>query len=151
MFHGSWGWFAAVVTMWIFNTVPGGELLFRGLLLPRMNGAVLFAAYHVHAPWSIPVNLLDTLLISYPVKRFRSAWIGIAVHSAQTLVFTLLGGQARPLGATTSARHPPDRNPPAAAWLSTPTPMTWRPEVGRRRRVPRSRRVGSAIFYTPPT
>ena len=100
MFHGSWGWFAVAVTMFIFNSVLGEELLFRGLLLPRMNGAfgdrdwvvngVLFAAYHVHAPWAIPVNLVDTLLISYPVKRFRSAWIGIAVHSAQNVVFTLL-------------------------------------------------------------
>jgi uncharacterized protein len=100
MLHGSWSWFAVVVTMGIFNTVLGEELLFRGLLLPRMNGAfgdrdwvangVLFAAYHVHIPWTIPVNLLDTLLISYPVKRFRSAWIGIAVHSAETVVFTLL-------------------------------------------------------------
>ena len=100
MFHGSWGWFAVVVTMGIFNTVLGEELLFRGLLLPRMNGAfgdrdwvangVLFAAYHVHIPWTIPVNLLDTLLISYPAKRFRSAWIGIAVHSAQTVFITLL-------------------------------------------------------------
>ena len=53
------------------------------------NG-VLFAAYHVHIPWTIPVNLLDTLLISYPTKRFRSAWIGIAVHSAQTVFITLL-------------------------------------------------------------
>ena len=100
VFHGSWGWFAVLLTEMIFNTVLGEELLFRGLLLPRMNGAfgdrdwvangVLFAVYHIHIPWTIPVNLVDTLLISYPVKRFRSAWIGIAVHSAQTLVFTLL-------------------------------------------------------------
>jgi hypothetical protein len=26
----------------------------------------------------------------YPTKRFRSAWIGIAVHSAQTVVFTII-------------------------------------------------------------
>jgi membrane protease YdiL (CAAX protease family) len=100
MFHGSWGWFAVVVAELIFNTVLGEELLFRGLLLPRMNGAfgdrdwvangVLFAAYHLHLPWTIPINLLDTLLISYPAKRFRSAWIGIAVHSAQTVFITLL-------------------------------------------------------------
>ena len=100
MFHGSWGWFAVLMLELIFNTVLGEELLFRGLLLPRMNGAfgdrdwvangVLFAVYHLHFPWTIPVNLLDTLLISYPAKRFRSAWIGIAVHSAQTVAFTLL-------------------------------------------------------------
>ena len=84
----------------MFNTVLGEELLFRGLLLPRMNGAfgradwvangVLLAAYHLHIPWSIPATLLDTFLLAYPSKRYRSAWIGIAVHSSQTLFFGAL-------------------------------------------------------------
>ena len=57
-FSGAWGWFAVVVVLAVFNTVLGEELLFRGLLLPRMrrvfgrgdwvaNGA-LFALYHLH-------------------------------------------------------------------------------------------------------
>ena len=50
------------------------------------NG-VLFAAYHLHVPWSIPVNLLDMFIVSYPTKRYQSAWIGIAVHSAQNVFF----------------------------------------------------------------
>ena len=37
-FRGAWGWFAVVVVLLIFNTVLGEELLFRGLLLPRMKG-----------------------------------------------------------------------------------------------------------------
>src|SRR5215216_8011213 len=37
-FGGAWGWFAVVVVLAIFNTVLGEELLFRGLLLPRMRG-----------------------------------------------------------------------------------------------------------------
>jgi membrane protease YdiL (CAAX protease family) len=88
------------MTLLIFNTVLGEELLFRGLLLPRMNGAfghrdwvvngVLFAAYHLHVPWVIPAGLLDTLFLAYPTKRYRSAWIGIVVHSAQTVVFAVL-------------------------------------------------------------
>jgi membrane protease YdiL (CAAX protease family) len=100
MFHGSWGWFALVVTMLVFNTVLGEELLFRGVLLPRMHGAfgdrdwvangVLFAGYHIHLPWMIPVTLVDIFLIAYPTKRYRSAWIGIAVHSSQTVVIGLL-------------------------------------------------------------
>ena len=58
------------------------------------NG-VLFAAYHLHVPWVIPASLLDTFIISYPAKRYRSAWIGIVVHSIQSvflaiLVFTLV-------------------------------------------------------------
>jgi membrane protease YdiL (CAAX protease family) len=96
MFDGSWGWFAVVVTMALFNTVLGEELLWRGVLLPRMNGAfgdrdwlangALFATYHLHMPWAIPGILLDALFLSYPTKRFRSAWMGIAVHSAQSVI-----------------------------------------------------------------
>jgi hypothetical protein len=36
------------------------------------------------------VNLLDTFIVSYPSRRYRSALIGIAVHSAQTVVFGAL-------------------------------------------------------------
>ena len=78
----------------------GEELLFRGFLLPRMNGAfgrrdwvangLLFAAYHLHMPWAIPTALLDTVIIAYPTKRYRSAWIGIAVHSAQSVFLAAL-------------------------------------------------------------
>jgi len=96
---GAWGWFVLIVVFGVFNTVLGEELLVRGFLLPRMNGAfgrgdwvangVLFAGYHLHMPWAIPAALLDTFILSYPSKRYRSAWIGIAVHSAQSLVLTV--------------------------------------------------------------
>ena len=96
-FRGAWGWFAVFVAHAIFNTVLGEELLFRGLLLPRMNrvfgrgdwagNGVLFAAYHVHVPWVMPETLVgDTLLLAYPTKRYRSAWLGIVVHSGQSVV-----------------------------------------------------------------
>ena len=97
---GAWGWFALLAAMFVFNTVLGEELLFRGYLLPRMNGAfgerdwlangVLFAVYHVHVPWVIPVALLDSFILAYPSKRYRSALMGIAVHSAQSVVFLAL-------------------------------------------------------------
>ena len=93
---GAWGWFAVIAVLVVFNTALGEELLFRGYLLPRMNGrfgrhdwvanGVLFAAYHLHTPWVIPTTLLDTFILSYPSKRYRSALIGIAVHSAQSIV-----------------------------------------------------------------
>jgi uncharacterized protein len=98
--EGAWGWFGLMVVLWVFNTVLGEELLFRGFLLPRMNGVfgrgdwvangVLFAAYHLHVPWRIPATLLDTFILAYPTKRYRSAWIGIAVHSSQSVVFGIL-------------------------------------------------------------
>lgn len=102
---GAWGWYALILVWFVFNTVLGEELLFRGFLLPRMNGAfgrgdwlangLLFAGYHLHVPWVMPATLLDTFILAYPTKRYRSAWIGIAVHSAQSVflgivIFTLV-------------------------------------------------------------
>jgi membrane protease YdiL (CAAX protease family) len=99
--HGAWGWFALILVLFLFNTVLGEELLFRGFLLPRMNGVfgdrdwvangVLFAGYHMHEPWVIiPTVLVDTFVIAGASKRYRSAWVGIAVHSAQSVFFGVL-------------------------------------------------------------
>lgn len=86
--------------MSVFNTVLGEELLFRGYLLPRMSGTfgrwdwvangLLFAAYHVHRWWGLPGILLGTFLYSGPSKRYRSALVGIAVHSAQSVVLVAM-------------------------------------------------------------
>src|SRR6266550_3929405 len=100
-FRGAWGWWAVVVVLSIFNTVLGEELLFRGLLLPRMQGVfgrrdwlangVLFALYHLHQPWSIPNTFVDgTLLLAYPSRRFQSAWMGIIAHSVQIPFFIII-------------------------------------------------------------
>jgi uncharacterized protein len=95
-FGGAWGWFALVVVFVVFNTVIGEELLFRGLLLPRMravfgrrdwvaNGA-LFTLYHLHQPWSMPGTLVEGIFLeAYPTRRFQSAWMGIIVHSVQSV------------------------------------------------------------------
>jgi uncharacterized protein len=73
------------------------ELLFRGLLLPRMwtafgkrdwvaNGT-LFTLFHVHQPWSMPATLLDGIFAAaYPTKRYRSIWIAIASHTAPSFI-----------------------------------------------------------------
>ena len=34
-------------------------------------------------PWAIPANLFDIFALSYPSRRYRSALIGIIVHSSQ--------------------------------------------------------------------
>jgi membrane protease YdiL (CAAX protease family) len=97
---GAWAWFAVLVVMCIFNTVLGEELLFRGYLLPRMSGVfgrydwvvngVLFAAYHLHRWWAVPGILIGTLTYAWPAKRYGSALVGIAVHSAQSVVLIAL-------------------------------------------------------------
>ena len=96
---GAWGWYGLLLAMFLFNTVLGEELLFRGYLLPRMNRAfgrgdwvangLLFTVYHLHVPWAMPAALLDMFTLAYPTKRYRSAWIGIAVHSAQSVFFAI--------------------------------------------------------------
>ncbi|WP_323100021.1 CPBP family intramembrane glutamic endopeptidase [Intrasporangium sp. YIM S08009] len=93
---GNWPWFAVIVVMAVFNTVLGEELLFRGLLLPRMRGVfgradwlangILFAAYHLHMPWAMPKILLDSVALAYPARRYTSAWLSIIVHSLQSVI-----------------------------------------------------------------
>jgi uncharacterized protein len=100
-FSGNWVFYAVEVVLVVFNTVLGEELLFRGVLLPRMRGAfgrfdwiangVLFAAYHLHMPWVIPETLLiDTFAMAYPSRRYRSALIGIIVHTIPSVVVLAL-------------------------------------------------------------
>lgn len=95
-FRGAWGWWVVVVVFAVFNTVLGEELLFRGLLLPRMRSVfgrrdwvangVLFAVYHLHVPWVIPPTLVEGMFLeAYPTRRFQSAWMGIIVHSVQSV------------------------------------------------------------------
>jgi membrane protease YdiL (CAAX protease family) len=99
-FRGAWGWFAVIVVLGVFNTILGEELLFRGVLLPRMKGVfgkrdwiangALFAVYHLHVPWVIPSALVfDVIALAYPSRRFQSAWMGIIVHSTQTVFVTI--------------------------------------------------------------
>ena len=39
----------------------------------------------------MPATLLvDTLLLAYPSKRYQSAWLGIVVHSAQSVVLAAI-------------------------------------------------------------
>jgi membrane protease YdiL (CAAX protease family) len=98
---GAWWFFGLFVISAVFNTVLGEELLFRGVLLPKMEGAfgrwswvangVLFGLYHVHQPWSIASNAVSgALIVAFPSWRFRTTWMGIIVHSAQSVYFAFL-------------------------------------------------------------
>jgi len=100
-FSGAWGWFAVVVVFVVFNTALGEELLFRGLLLPRMQAVfgkrdwiangLLFTLYHLHQPWSMPATLVEGIFLeAYPSRRFQSAWMGIIVHSVQSVFVAIL-------------------------------------------------------------
>jgi membrane protease YdiL (CAAX protease family) len=96
--EGAWQVLALFVVLGVFNTILGEELLFRGILLPKMRGTfgkhdwvangVLFGIYHLHQPWSILGSTLEGIFgEAGPSRRYRSAWFGIIVHSAQTVFF----------------------------------------------------------------
>ena len=101
--EGAWWFLALFVVQAAFNTILGEEFLFRGVLLPRMEGVfgrwswvangVLFGFYHVHQPWGIPNSVLTGLLYTFPAHRYRSTWLSIVIHSAQSvyLAFLVLG------------------------------------------------------------
>ncbi len=100
---GAWWFFALYVIFAVFNSILGEEFLFRGVLLPKMEGVfgrwswvatgVLFGFYHVHQPWGIPNSVLTGLLYTFPAYRFRSTWMSIILHSAQNVftAFLVLG------------------------------------------------------------
>lgn len=98
---GAWQVLALFVVLGIFNTVLGEELLFRGILLPKMRGVfgkgdwlangVLFGLYHLHQPWTIVPSMIEgSFTEALPSRRYRSAWFGIIVHSGQTVFFTVV-------------------------------------------------------------
>jgi membrane protease YdiL (CAAX protease family) len=84
----------------VFNTVLGEELLFRGVLLPRMSGAfgkadwvangVLHVTYHLHMPWVIPASINRHLPRRLPRPPLPQRPLQLVVHSGQTVMFTIL-------------------------------------------------------------
>jgi membrane protease YdiL (CAAX protease family) len=101
---GAWWFLALFVVFQLFNTFLGEELLFRGILLPKMEGVfgrwswvangVIFGFYHLHQPWGILGTIISTtFFLSLPAWRCRSTWMSIVIHSAQSvyLAFLILG------------------------------------------------------------
>jgi membrane protease YdiL (CAAX protease family) len=102
--EGAWQVLGLFVVLGIFNTIIGEELLFRGILLPKMRGVfgkgdwvangLLFGVYHLHQPWTIFGSTLEGIFcLAFASKRYRSSVMGMVLHSAQTVffVFAALG------------------------------------------------------------
>ena len=98
---GAWWFLALFVVSAIFNTILGEEFLFRGVLLPKMDGVfgqwswvangVLFGLYHLHQPWGIlGAMIAGVVFFALPAWRFRTTWMAIIIHSAQSVYFSFL-------------------------------------------------------------
>jgi membrane protease YdiL (CAAX protease family) len=92
-FQGQWWILGLALTSMLFNYVFGEELLFRGVLLPRMAGvfgrwdwvanSVLFGLYHVHKIWAWPSMITTAFGLSWAARRYRSFWMGVIVHGVE--------------------------------------------------------------------
>ncbi|MCB0908346.1 MAG: CPBP family intramembrane metalloprotease [Nocardioidaceae bacterium] len=99
-FEGQWWILGLALVSSLFNYVLGEELLFRGVLLPRMNGvfgrwdwvanAVLFGLYHVHKIWFWPSMVLSSFGTSWAARRYRSMWMGVVVHGVEGFYVVLV-------------------------------------------------------------
>jgi len=95
-FQGQWWLLGIALVSFTFNYFLGEEFLFRGVLLPKMQGvfgkydwvanSVLFGLYHLHKPWSILGNIVMDLGATWPARRFRSTWMAIIVHAAELFI-----------------------------------------------------------------
>lgn len=97
---GKWWLMGLAIVSCIFNYFLGEELLFRGILLPKMRGvfgkwdwvanAVLFALYHLHRPLTALSFIIGGMAWTLPSRRFRSMWFSIILHGFEGL-FVLVG------------------------------------------------------------
>jgi uncharacterized protein len=104
-FQGQWWILGLTLTSMLFNYFLGEELLFHGVLLPRMAGvfgrwdwvanSVLFGLYHMHKIWAWP-SLIASCFDAWAARRFRSLWMSVIVHGVQgyfiVLVVAVLAG-----------------------------------------------------------
>jgi len=99
-FVGAWWLIPMALVSCVFNYALGEELLFRGVLLPRMQGAfgrwdwaanaALFGSYHLIRPLTIPAIVLSTLLWTLPARRYRSIWFALIPHGIEGLFLFVL-------------------------------------------------------------
>jgi membrane protease YdiL (CAAX protease family) len=85
---------------WVVLSLAVEELFFRGLLLPSLRpkcgqwswvaNAALYAGYYLFQPWLIPARFIQALIFTWPVQRWRSAWLSIVLRGLPNLVFLLI-------------------------------------------------------------
>jgi membrane protease YdiL (CAAX protease family) len=95
---GDWQFLGLFLLTFVFN-ILGEEFVFRGVLLPKMEGVfgkwdwvvngVLMSTYHWHQPWMILSGIVASVFFfALPARRFRSTWMAIIIHATE-YVFTI--------------------------------------------------------------
>lgn len=93
-FQGAWLLLGLTLLTIPFNYFLGEEFLFRGILLPKMNGVfgkwdwffngVFFGLYHLHKPLGILNQIIFSgFMLAFPSRRFRSNWMAVIIHGIE--------------------------------------------------------------------
>ena len=109
-YEGAWWVLGLYLITFAFNYILGEELIYRGILLPKMKGVfgkwdwaangILFGLYHLHKPQIIfSTALLFGFVFAYPSSRFQSSWMAVIIHGLEgflgaTIVFAVILGLA---------------------------------------------------------
>jgi membrane protease YdiL (CAAX protease family) len=97
---GQWWLLGVLAVLMVFNFVLGEELIFRGILLPKMNGVFgkwdfiangfLFSTYHLHKIADWPSTLLIDWIYPWAAKRFKSYWVAVILHAADAVFLIIV-------------------------------------------------------------
>jgi len=94
MFRGAWWVLGLFLFTAVFNYFLGEELMYRGILLPKMKGAfgkwdwfvngILFGFYHLHKPQVIlSTALYFGFVFAFPSRLFQSSWMAAIIHGLE--------------------------------------------------------------------
>ncbi len=93
---GQWWLLGVLAVMIVFNYLLGEELIFRGILVPKMNGVfgkwdwlanhLLFVTYHLHRISDWPALILMDWVIPLVTKRFQSYWVAVILHGVEAVM-----------------------------------------------------------------
>ena len=103
-YKGAWWILVLFLVTSVFNYFLGEEFMYRGILLPKMNGVfgkwdwfingILFGLYHLHKPQIIlSTALYFGLVFALPSKLFQSSWMAVIIHGLEGVlgVVVILG------------------------------------------------------------
>lgn len=100
-YKGAWWLIILMLLHILFNYFLGEEFLYRGILLPRMQGVfgkwdwfangVLFGFYHLHKPEIIlQTALFYGFIFSYAARRFQCNWMAVIIHGMEGIFILFL-------------------------------------------------------------
>ena len=100
-YKGAWWILVLFVLTSVFNYFFGEEFMYRGILLPKMNGVfgkwdwffngILFGLYHLHKPQIIlSTALYFGFVFALPSRLLQSSWAAVIIHGLEGLLGLIL-------------------------------------------------------------